>query len=90
MKIILSIRLVYNGQTKAMAQKAIESSMIPFPGLKIEDSAWDVESEVKGVLYSVHNDSYNVTLSTDNLEAESVLESTKESYKGHGWTILGE
>lgn len=78
------------GQTKATAQKEIESSMVPFPGLRIEDSAWDVESEVKGVLYSVHNDSYHVTLSADNIEAESVVESTKESYKGHGWTILGE
>jgi hypothetical protein len=90
MKTILSIRLVYQGQTKAMARKEIESSMVPFPGLIIEDTAWDVGSEVKGVSYIVDDDSYYVTLSTDNLEAESVVESTKESYKGHGWTIVGE
>jgi len=90
MKTILSIRLVYQGQTKALARKEIESSMIPFPGLAIEDAAWDVELEVKDVSYSVDDDSYYVTLSPDNLEAESVVEPTKESYKGHGWSIVGE
>ena len=87
MKTILSMRIVSNGQTKATIRREIQSSMIPFPGLTIED---DHESEIKGVLFNVEGDYYLVTLSPENLESETEVDSVKEMYKERGWAIVGE
>ena len=87
MKIVLSMRIVSNGQTKATISREIQSSMIPFPGLIIED---DHESEIKGVVFNVEEDYYFVTLSPDNLESKTEVDSVKEMYKERGWTIVGE
>jgi hypothetical protein len=68
-------------------RKEIHSSMVPFPGLIIED---DHESAIQGVSFSLDDDSYYVTLSSDCLDTEREVDSTKEMYRERGWTIVGE
>ncbi len=87
MKTVLNMRIRTNSQTKATIRREIQSSMIPFPGLIIEDGH---ESEIKNVVFNVEGDYYFVTLSPDNLESEAEVDSVKIMYKERGWTIVGE
>ena len=88
MKTIIDMRLVCQGQSKAIIRREIDSDMVPFPGLTIEH---DHASEIQNVCYNLETDSYYVVLKPeDHFESKEELETQIEGYKEYGWTVLGE
>ena len=79
------MRVDANGQNKATLHKEIQSSMIPFPGLTIEDVN---ELEIKEVVYNIEGDHYFVTLSPIVFDSEDHVDSGIEMYKEYGWKIV--
>ena len=86
MKVVLNMRIAFDGQTKPTMRRGIQSSMIPFPGLTTED---DRQSETKPVVFNVEDDNCPVTLSADNLESETEADSVEQMYKERGWITVG-
>ena len=94
MKIIMSIAVIHDrvqqGNLLGAMRKEFDSSVIPIPGMEVEDPVWESPTKINNVTVSFEDDYYYVSLEPLRIKDAKEYDQIKEMYKGHDWKIYGE
>ena len=90
MKIVMDIPLSGGSHGICTMRKEIESNIVPFPGMYIEDSAWKEAELPVRITCSFGDNYYHVQFALKTLSSQQAWEQEINMYGGHSWKPANE
>ncbi|MCF8241355.1 MAG: hypothetical protein K9J16_08200 [Melioribacteraceae bacterium] len=85
MTLTMDVALVANKEHLGFVRKEYETSILPYEGLEIEDSAWKDSKKVLSVVASYQNNYIYIALEPYDVQKSKHLNQVKEMFQAHGW-----
>ena len=94
MRAIMCVAITKPGGGVRSVRKEVDLPFAPYVGMGIACSAWKDSGKVENVTLTFdpdYEDPYlDVYLGMDETKSAEEQNSLAETYKGHGWTVVGE
>lgn len=86
MKIIFDTAVVLKGRhVHTLLRKEFDSSLLPMPGIEIEDSAWKDSKLPLSIVCNFEGEYYLLRFKSVELDTEDQCNQEVAMYRSHGW-----
>jgi len=88
MNLIIDCEITANKKHLGFARKEIESNLLPYVDLEIEDSAWKETRKVLSVTVNFQQNYVHVNIEGYDILNEKKYDDIKSMFEGHGWQVI--